>query len=365
MHTSLSQEQRALFALVRAGLWERETDDLSPFPLSATLYARVMRVASEQTVTGIAYRGLHHLSNEFLPDDMTMMRWVATTKQIERRNILMNNAIVSLCKVMKSAGLSPMLLKGQGAATMYEHPELRECGDIDLFFPKDGEQAKARQLAEEQGCHPQQMPDGSDTYTWEGIEVEQHEALFDLCAPMSQRFLATLVESKATCTVATPKGEVQVAIPSPLAYLLLLNSHILKHAMGHGIGLRQFCDMARAYHTLNGRYSTDELVHAYRKTGLLRWSRVLHAFLTDHLGMDASHLPNLGKTVATPPWLLSMVMDGGNFGLHGDSRGDSSQSSWRRKLHTLKAFVRNSRHTMALAPAETIFNTLHLMRGNL
>ena len=52
----LSSEHKALFSLLRAGLWEREPDDLSPFPLTDAQWWNVYRMAVRQTVTGIVRR---------------------------------------------------------------------------------------------------------------------------------------------------------------------------------------------------------------------------------------------------------------------------------------------------------------------
>lgn len=76
----LSSEHKALFSLLRAGLWEREPDDLSPFPLTDAQWWDVYRMAVRQTVTGIVCRGLHHLPEALLPGDALMIRWVAETR---------------------------------------------------------------------------------------------------------------------------------------------------------------------------------------------------------------------------------------------------------------------------------------------
>ena len=49
---NLSTEHKALFSLLRAGLWEREADDLSPFPLTDAQWWEVYRMSVRQTVAG-------------------------------------------------------------------------------------------------------------------------------------------------------------------------------------------------------------------------------------------------------------------------------------------------------------------------
>ena len=116
----LSSEHRALFSLLRAGLWEREPDDLSPFPLTDAGWWNVYRMAVRQTVAGIVYRGLHHLPDALLPGDDLMIRWVAHAERIEQKNKRMNVVVNRLYRRMDRYGLHPVLLKGQGTAAFYE-----------------------------------------------------------------------------------------------------------------------------------------------------------------------------------------------------------------------------------------------------
>ena len=104
--------------------------------------------------------------------------------------------------------------------------------------------------------------------------------------------------------------------------------------MGHGIGLRQFCDMARAYYSLYGSYSAEELEAVYKRTGLLEWSKQLHTFLTEFLGLNNKVLPFTNTDNETSPALLQIVIEGGNFGQYGDTKGEASQTKWKRKMRT-------------------------------
>ena len=64
----MDREVQALFALVRAGLWGRYDEAMaSVFPLSSEEWERVFTIARQQTVTGIAFRGLDLLPEDMLP----------------------------------------------------------------------------------------------------------------------------------------------------------------------------------------------------------------------------------------------------------------------------------------------------------
>ena len=126
--------QTALLALLKAGLWECSPNNLNLFPLSATEWKHVFRMAGQQTVTGLTFQGLRCLPDNLLPPQTLLLQWTAETDAIERRNKKMNAALQALCSSFKEKGLNPILQKGQGIARLYENPLLRECGYIDLYF---------------------------------------------------------------------------------------------------------------------------------------------------------------------------------------------------------------------------------------
>ncbi len=390
---NLSSEHKALFCLLRAGLWEREPDDLSSFPLTDAQWWNVYRMAVRQTVAGIAYRGLHHLPDDLLPGDDLMIRWVAKTDRIERNNRHANAVLRQLMQLMRRRGLHPVLLKGQGVAACYVHPLLRECGDIDLYFSSREEEREAAEEMRRLGCRVERMPDGSHGYCWQGVEIEHHARLFDLHNPMLGKYLAALVGECGF--VSLPFGEssldmagwtageslpgpggspasrtgaaedsVMVSVPSPLLNLLLLDAHLLKHLMGRGVGLRQFCDMARVYHVLRGSYSPERLAAVYRHTGLLKWSVQLHTFLVEHLGQPPVDLPGIGMDSCTSSDLLHIVLDGGNFGQYEASGERIAQVGWKRKMHTACSFWRHRGFSCAVAPRETFWMVARLAMGN-
>ena len=64
----------ALLALLRGGLWEQDVKPHSCFPLSRDGWEEVFLLSKQQTVTGVAFRGLHHLPNGMLPPESLLLR---------------------------------------------------------------------------------------------------------------------------------------------------------------------------------------------------------------------------------------------------------------------------------------------------
>ena len=123
----IDAEHNALFMLVRSGLWETAVEPPS-LPLSDDSWSRIFEIARNQTVSGIAYRGLQYLPDEMLPPMQVMMRWMAEVDRMERTSHAIDTANIQLSQLFQSQGLTPITVKGQGVARLYEHPELRQAG---------------------------------------------------------------------------------------------------------------------------------------------------------------------------------------------------------------------------------------------
>ncbi len=151
---------------------------------------------------------------------------------------------------LRTAGLHPIVVKGQLCSRLYPQTDHRISADDDLLIP-DGEFM---------ACHEQLLTNGLTTdtpadelasadevsYTKKGspLYIELHRHLFDSAEDSHDElnhFFADLNPVETDGLLAMPPHE-------HLLYLLL---HAYKHFVRSGIGLRQFCDIglwARAYH---------------------------------------------------------------------------------------------------------------------
>lgn len=319
------REPAALLSLLRAGLWEQTPDGLSLFPLSEAEWEEVYLLARRQTVTGLVWQGISYLPDEWMPPGKVLVRWVAVVDGIERKNRLMNRVVMELQDWFRREGLRVVLQKGQGVALFYEKPLWRECGDIDFYFPDKQESERAVELLARKGVKVQRAADGSVHYRWRGVEVEHHVRLLDICNPWAQKYLRHLEETAGFREVSLYQGGT-VTVPAPELNLLMLNAHIMKHAMGWGVGLRQLCDMARACRVLEKEVDSEKVCEIYRRAGIRKWSNLLYAFLKEQLGLNDEFICCKSVDYNSIP-LCEIVWRGGNFGWHSEERVCSSQKN--------------------------------------
>ena len=156
----------------------------------------------------------------------------------------------ALYRKLRTAGLHPVVVKGQLCSRLYPLKDHRISADDDLYIPD----------AEFMACHEQLLANGlaTDTpadelptadevsYTKNGspLYIELHRHLFDSSEDTHDElnhFFANLKPVETDGFLAMPPHE----------HLLYLILHAYKHFVRSGIGLRQFCDIglwARAYH---------------------------------------------------------------------------------------------------------------------
>ena len=326
-------------ALVRSGLYERPlaADALSSASKTTPEeWQAILDAARRQAVLGLLYQALFLLPSNVKPPERFVTELMSDTLRTVRRYYEISSVTESLMNRLLSAGLSPIVMKGTSVASYYLHPEFRICGDIDLYLPLN-EIKHAHAMLEERST----SPDGSLLGRVKGIDIDLHDRYFDLhCA------------ARKLPAVGTPE-----------ATLLMLSAHILKHAIGPGVGLRQLCDMAMAWQALGSSIDVPALKRIFHRTGTWRWNQLLFSYLAEK--MEISDHPFIGEQVSPKP-LEMIILEGGNFGHYASSRGTAlSAGSRQRKLNTLKRFLRRLPFSLHYAPKETLATMGSLLRGNL
>lgn len=327
-------------SLVRSGLWERPLSGEELFRVQALQegeWERIWKMAVRQTVTGLLAAALEHL-----PDTVDLPRNVeyAAFASMDRlaagyRHQL--QAVEELSAFFRGQGLEPLYMKGLEAARLYPRPRLRELGDIDIFFPENAFEKALEAVRGHLADTLTLAPDGSMHFRFRGLDVDLHRSYFDL--PLR----APLPDTS-----------------SPEAQLLMLNMHILKHACAAGVGLRQLCDMARAYAALP--YSEPLYLDLCKKAGILRWTHLLSSFLKKNLG--ASNLPISDAQVPDPAPLERIVRRGGNFGHHSHSRQTAlSMRPFFRKADTFFRMLSSIPFSLRYAPRTTFHWLSSLLPG--
>lgn len=348
--------------LLRAGLWQRDVEDTALFPLTASEWEEVYQCALRQTVQGIVFEGMNRLPDPLLPPPTLRWTWMAAVGSVEEGFQRATTAATASQALLTSIGADIILQKGLSVACFYDKPERRVNGDIDWYVHHPS--ALSELVSHISATSPSFHADGSYSFFLEDTEIELHPQLTDLQTARATKVVKELLEQEGTRQLTLSNGAT-VAVAGAMTTLLMLTAHILKHLTTVGIGLRQFCDIARAYVSLHGQYEPNQLEEVYQKAGIHRWSRLQHRFLVDVLGTPSTVLPtgqnqnedeNLHR-------LLRDVMRGGNFGQHTATWQAMADKGGSTTWHTVRQILRRLPFTLRYAPREGLLTTYTLIKN--
>lgn len=227
-----------------------------------------------------------------------------------------------LYRKLRSAGLHPIVVKGQLCSRLYPQTDHRISADDDLLIP-DGEFM---------ACHEQLLTNGLTTdtpadelasadevsYTKKGslLYIELHRHLFDSSEDAHDdlnHFFTDINPVETDGFLAMPPHE----------HLLYLILHAYKHFVRSGIGLRQFCDIglwAREYHDeidWQRLHEQCESVHA------ATFAAAAFCIAREYLGIDFDLPAPWDSSIDVEP-LLHDTLCGGVYGSNDLTRLHSS-----------------------------------------
>jgi hypothetical protein len=317
----LSNNQQAFFALVRAGLWEKEVLLASFGQID---FNEILRLSEEQSVVGLVEAGLEHAADVKLPIE-EVLQFVGQALQLKQQNQAMNAFIGKLVEKMRTAGIYTLLLKGQGVAQCYEKPLCRSCGDVDLFLNEDNyKRAKELLVPIASDVEKEYVREKHLGMTIDGFVVELHGTLYNGLSSKIESSLdgikkAVFFEGKVRSWM---NGRTQIFLPSADEDVVYVFTHMLQHFFKEGLGLRQVCDWCRLLWTYKDTLNHSLIESRLRKMGLMTEWKAFGAFAVDFLGIPADAMPFYSSSQA---WkrkakrICKFVLDVGNMGHNRDN----------------------------------------------
>jgi hypothetical protein len=306
-----SNEQ--FFSLLRYALGAASSFDARP---TEAEWRYIYEQGVRQSVIALLFTAVNRLRDEQEPPLELTMKWATEAEDVRALNALLNSESKRLTDLFEAEGYHTAILKGQANARLYPDPMSRQPGDIDIFV--DGGMERVAALLTRLGLIEEgEKPQGHHWHLPEGFSeviVEVHHRPLprtDSDTRHTDRIMAYLQEEFERATTLCPEG---FKVPS-IAYALVMQlSHMRRHAMNGGIGLRQVIDY---YVLLN--HATDAELQQLRiqvkHFGMKDFAAALMWILQQTL-----HLP-ANKMIAKPnrfrgQWLLRFIMEGGNFGFY-------------------------------------------------
>ena len=360
--------ERRFFELLQVALGKRAEMSENP---SDSDWEVLYDEAWKQSVAGICFAGIQKLPEAQRPPEDLYYQWLGDMLQIQQQNELLDQRTATVWRQLKEAGLDAVVLKGQGVAVMYDIKEkkenvnlgtLRQSGDIDIWV-KGGYQTV---------CDYVQRTAPTDDVAYhrfhydvfEDTEVELHHRPTLMRNLLDDRKLARWYESfgAGSFVYLEDKG---FAVP-PLEFnRIFILTHIYRHFLFEGIGLRQVMDL---YFVLKGRIEITEtkenLLNTDRTDGtdeervlmelrLTRFAEAMMWLLHTRFGLEEKYLM-CGMHEKEGRFLQNEIMQTGNFG-QGDERYQF------KRFYKLRHHIAHGSHLLMHYPSEVLWTPIWLM----
>lgn len=310
----------AFFALLRAGLWEKEVRLAEYEPID---FQAVSDLAYNQSVTGMVAAGLEFVADREIakPEAVPFLKKIFN---LEQRNTAMNAFIAKLFRRLGEEGIPVLLVKGQGVGQCYIRPQWRFTGDVDLLFTDEGfERAKEffRPLVKYFDPDNDFTRHICTTLKSQTVELhaDQHPGLAFRIDKVMDRIQAECFEGGKT-RVWDDDG-VPILLPAPDNDVFFVFTHILKHFYKGGIGLRQLCDLSRLLWTYRDVIDRELLGERLREMGLMTEWKAFGFYCVSYLGMPAEAMPFYeasGRWKRKANRINRFILKVGNFGMNRD-----------------------------------------------
>lgn len=338
------------FELIKVSIGSRNKLSKTPTPDD---WKVIYMLAKQQTLVGILFAAIEKLPAAQRPPKSLLMQWFAFTENVRMKNAQVNADAVKMCEMVRKDGLRCVVLKGQGIATYYPEPSLRQCGDIDLWI--EGGSKKVVNYLRTKGKVSDIVYTHVDAAVPVETEVEVHHNPSFFYNPIYlRRFHQYLDKNKEIFenSVDLSDGIGKIYIPTLEFNRYFIILHIYRHLFAEGIGLRQLLDYY--YVLLKGgtEESKQRTIQLFRQTGMMKFVGATMWVMKEVFGMEDKYLlckphEKAGKQ------LLDEIMLAGNFGKY-DARID--RKNHHKLLPRVWSSIKRKVRFMMDYPQEILFD---------
>ena len=358
----MKRTESIYLSLLRAGLW-----DTKAHLEGAVDWKAVLALAYRQSTAGLICHAALQLECGQIPSAIqTQMQ--AILMKFVNAHAMTNRTIARTVAMLQEKGIHVVLLKGQGVASYYAAPLLRQCGDIDLYV--DDYAVACDSIMTEDGRR--RMEDGgrrTEDGGRKALALSRSEATdkhteFDLGGGLSleiHEYTETLDDAKKNVMYQTFSDEgtttglvpivfngVSVSTPEDTFNAFYIFHHLWHHTIGLGMGLRQVCDWAVFLRTHAGQLDEERLRQYLNAMNLMDEWQVFGSLVVHCLHLKAEEIPFYSsKNDRRGRRLLHYIL---NEGDNRDFKFGRSTQRTKKKAATLRYIFSKTRRLLPIFP---------------
>lgn len=316
----MERYEEVFFSLLRSGLWGGAPE----MPEGFGDWGKVARLAKSQSVLGVV--GDVMLSEKRIAAQLSA-EMKTKIKTFIMANMMthgkLNGVLVNVVSHLSAAGIRSVLLKGQGLAQYYPKPELRQCGDIDLYVgleryadSYDVVKPLATQIDDRKAL---EVGKHYDFFVGK-VAVEMHRYSDRYPTPKLDRIYQE-VSLKGLNEDLVPlmfSGQT-VYTPSDEYNAFYIFSHLFHHFLINGLGARQLCDWMLFLRARSSHIDMSSLETILRRLDMLKPWQAFGCVLVKYFGMPAESFPFYDSAQEhKADNIVRRLLDEGNFGKERD-----------------------------------------------
>ena len=326
-------------------------------PLSPEEWQKLYKTARLHAVAGVCWAGIQRLPQEQKPPRDLYLQWLGIAAKTQRKNELMDKRSAIVWQKLRESGLVAAILKGQGMAWEYGHTEskdngidlgtLRQSGDIDVWvlggYDKVCGFVQRVAPTTDVAYHRFHLKVFSDT------EVELHHRPTLMRNLFDDRKLEKWYNSFGADSFIYLK-EKGFSVPPPEFNRIFILTHIYRHFLFEGIGLRQVMDY---YFVLKGHSErTEDTAMLLKHFRLKRFAEAIMWILHTQFGLQEKYLI-CGMNEKEGKFVMNEILTMGNFG-----RAD--QRYRYKHLRKIRHRIAHGSHLLIHYPSEVLWTPIWL-----
>ena len=344
MKQSIPPHALQLLDLVRASLWQRPAE-ASLFATDSVDWQEIAQNALQQTVGSLVLEGALSLPQALQPPKEWIKRALAFLETTRRTQIQVDRCAAEAISRLQNEGIEPIMLKGQAYARAYPRPDMRQCGDIDLYVG-EFHYLQAYSVVQKLGWETDEIFNPEAKHygcRLNGIRIELHRIAGQL-SPRSidSRFQQwTLDQLSSSRRIISVAGK-DIPVPTPAFDIVFVFLHFYLHFLNGGIGLRHICDWTMLLHKHAKEIDIKELERNLKDFRLMRGWKLFAPIAVDHLGLPESECPFYSRRYAgISEKILSTILREGNFGRARQSKTKRPKGYFAGKLYSFRLHSMN------------------------
>ena len=363
----MTQVDTVFFRILRAALWGGYVE----IPEGFSQWSAVMKLAKNQALMGLVTDVL--LTRTEIRESLPA-KFVERLQDIPMTNVgmhsQMNMTLQLLVLTLRNAGIEPVLLKGQGLARNYPIPELRQCGDIDIYVGVENYEKAYDAIL------PIVSSIDDKSNIWHlmhfhafvgSVMIEVHHKADVMYSRKKEKLYREFMEkglSKDLCPIRF--GEIDVQTPNDTYNAFYVFYHLWRHFSTSGVGLRQFCDWACFFHTHVGKLDLPYLKKMLDDLGFMKPWQVFGCFIVKDLGLPEKEFPFYNKKyVGKVDRVREYVMTDGNFGVNVEAGRERSRSYLHGKWVSFKYHILRFFRMFSIFPKHTMLRLWYMLRDGI